>query len=78
VLNIDRACQTCHKWPEAELRARVETIQDRTFEMRNTAIDAVVKLTNDIAAAVNRTRFWERYAVRSCQAEDEDWAGSPA
>jgi nitrite reductase (cytochrome c-552) len=54
VLNINRACQTCHKWPEAELRARVETIQDRTFEMRNTAIDAVVKLTNDIAAAVKR------------------------
>jgi nitrite reductase (cytochrome c-552) len=54
VLNINRACQTCHKRPEAELRARVETIQDRTFEMRNTAIDAVVKLTNDIAAAVKR------------------------
>src|SRR5262245_51148717 len=53
-LNINRACQTCHKWPEAELRARIETIQDRTFEMRNTAIDAVVKLTNDIAAAVKR------------------------
>ena len=54
VLNINRACQTCHKWPEDELRHRIETIQDRTFEMRNAAIDAVVKLTNDIAAAVKR------------------------
>jgi nitrite reductase (cytochrome c-552) len=54
VLNINRACQTCHKWSEEELRSRVETIQDRTFEMRNAAIDAVVKLTNDIAAAVKR------------------------
>ena len=27
VLNINRACQTCHKWPEEELKARVETIQ---------------------------------------------------
>lgn len=54
VLNINRACQTCHKWPEDELRKRVETIQDRTFELRNTALDAVIKLTNDIAVAVKR------------------------
>jgi nitrite reductase (cytochrome c-552) len=52
MLNINRACQTCHKWPEDELRARVEKIQDRTFELRNIAVDAVVKLTTDIAAAV--------------------------
>ena len=54
VLNINRACQTCHKWSEEELRSRVETIQDRTYEMRNVALDAVIKLTNDIAAAVKR------------------------
>ena len=35
LLNINRACQTCHKWPEEELKARVETIQERTFELRN-------------------------------------------
>jgi nitrite reductase (cytochrome c-552) len=51
VLNINRACQTCHRWPEAELRERVRTIQDRTFEMRNIALDAVLTLTTDIAAA---------------------------
>ena len=27
LLNINNACQTCHKWPEEELLARVETIQ---------------------------------------------------
>ena len=33
LLNIDRACQTCHKWPEEEMRERASTtIQDRTFE----------------------------------------------
>ena len=31
LLNINRACQTCHKWPEEELKARAEAIQDRTF-----------------------------------------------
>jgi nitrite reductase (cytochrome c-552) len=51
LLNIHRACQTCHKWPEAELRARVETIQERTFQMRNLAMDALVDLIGDIKTA---------------------------
>jgi nitrite reductase (cytochrome c-552) len=52
LLMIDRACQTCHKAPEQELMARVHTIQDRTHEMRNLAIDATLALTHRIAAAV--------------------------
>lgn len=51
MLNVAHACQTCHKWPEAELKARVETIQDRTFQMRNAAMDAVVELIADLRAA---------------------------
>jgi nitrite reductase (cytochrome c-552) len=51
LLNVNRACQTCHKWDEGELRDRVFTIQDRTFAMRNTAMDALVSLVNDIKAA---------------------------
>jgi nitrite reductase (cytochrome c-552) len=51
LLNINNACQTCHKWPEDELRARVETIQTRTFRMRNIAMDALVQLINDVRAA---------------------------
>ena len=54
VLNLNRSCQTCHRWSEEELKARVETIQDRTFEMRNMAIDAVLQLTREIAAQVAR------------------------
>ena len=51
LLNINRACQTCHKWSEEELRARVETIQTRTHNLRNLAMDALVDLINDIKAA---------------------------
>jgi nitrite reductase (cytochrome c-552) len=51
LLNINRACQTCHKWPEHELKDRVETIQHRTFELRNRAMDALVALIHDLAAA---------------------------
>jgi len=51
VLNLNNACQTCHKWPEEELKSRVETIQGRTFEMRNVAMDALVELIEDIKRA---------------------------
>jgi nitrite reductase (cytochrome c-552) len=47
LLNINRACQTCHKWPEDELRQRVHIIQDRTYAMRNLAMDAVIDLIKD-------------------------------
>jgi nitrite reductase (cytochrome c-552) len=51
LLNINRACQTCHRWSEEELRARVETIQERTFRLRNIAMDALVELIEDLKAA---------------------------
>jgi nitrite reductase (cytochrome c-552) len=51
LLNLNRACQTCHKWPEEELKFRVETIQERTYELRNIAMDALIQLINDIKAA---------------------------
>ena len=51
VLNINRACQTCHKWPEEELKARVETIQERTYKLRNVAMDALMDLIKDLKAA---------------------------
>ncbi len=51
VLNINRACQTCHRRSEDDLRARVETIQKTTFELRNWAIDALVGLIGDLGSA---------------------------
>jgi nitrite reductase (cytochrome c-552) len=51
LLNVGNACQTCHKDSEEELRGRVETIQGRTYEMRNVAMDALVELIRDIQAA---------------------------
>ena len=51
VLNINHACQTCHRWPESELKDRVEAIQTRTQNMRNLAMDALVALIGDLKAA---------------------------
>ena len=54
LLNINKSCQTCHKFSEEELRARVETIQNRTFELRNIALDAVLELTRSIGVLAQR------------------------
>jgi nitrite reductase (cytochrome c-552) len=51
LLNINRACQPCHKWSEQELKDRAETIQKRVFDLRNKAMDALVGLIADIKAA---------------------------
>ncbi|WP_437280449.1 ammonia-forming cytochrome c nitrite reductase subunit c552 [Sorangium sp. So ce375] len=72
LLNVNRACQTCHKWPEDELRQRVETIQERHFEARNRAMDAVTALIGDIRRAKEAGMSDEalagpRAAQRKCQ-----------
>ncbi|MFI5104436.1 MAG: ammonia-forming cytochrome c nitrite reductase subunit c552 [Terriglobales bacterium] len=50
LLKVNRSCQTCHHFPEEELKARVEDIQDRFFDLRNTALDALMDLIRDIQA----------------------------
>lgn len=49
LLNVQKACQTCHHWPEEELLHRAFTIQDRTYKMRNLAMDALMDLIDDLA-----------------------------
>lgn len=44
LLNIAHACQTCHHVEESELRARAESLQERTMFARNLAMDALVAL----------------------------------
>jgi nitrite reductase (cytochrome c-552) len=51
LLNISRACQTCHRNDEAELRARVEGIQDRTKALIERAEAATMDLIDALKAA---------------------------
>lgn len=51
LLNINQACQTCHKASEDELKFRAETIQARTFNLRGIAMDALVQLITEIQNA---------------------------
>ncbi|MGV3774018.1 MAG: ammonia-forming cytochrome c nitrite reductase subunit c552 [Verrucomicrobiales bacterium] len=63
LLNINRACQTCHKWPEEQLRDQVRTIQDRTHSMRNLALNALTNLISDIKIARNEGANDEQLAA---------------
>lgn len=51
LLNINNACQTCHRVPEAEIKARVDVIQTRNFELLQRGGVAIVALIDAIVAA---------------------------
>ncbi len=51
LLNVNRACQTCHNVPEAELLARVDVIQDRNYQLMQRAADALMGHLDAIVAA---------------------------
>jgi nitrite reductase (cytochrome c-552) len=63
LLNINHACQTCHRWPEAELKARADTIQDRTYTLRNLAMNALMDLITDLKTARQAGRTDEQLAT---------------
>lgn len=62
MLNVNRSCQTCHRYPETEIRARVETIQGRTRELLDRAEDACVDAIKAIADAKARGATDEQLA----------------
>ncbi|WP_413581804.1 ammonia-forming cytochrome c nitrite reductase subunit c552 [Bdellovibrio sp. HCB288] len=74
LLNINRACQTCHNVPEKELADRATAIEDRHQRLRNIAFDALIDLINalkpykdvDLAKSPNKeleaARNFQRHA----------------
>jgi nitrite reductase (cytochrome c-552) len=51
LLNVDRACQTCHRFPEKEIKARTEAIQARNMALMDRAENALVDLLDALKAA---------------------------
>jgi nitrite reductase (cytochrome c-552) len=51
LLNVNRACQTCHNVPEQELLDRVALIQDRNHELLQRAGTAIMGLLDAVKAA---------------------------
>src|SRR5262249_61869722 len=46
-----RACQTCHRYPEEEIKARTDAIQARNKALMDRAEDALVELLDVLKAA---------------------------
>jgi hypothetical protein len=49
-----RRCQTCHRYPEQEILARAEAIQDRTERLMSLAENALLALMDAVQAATAR------------------------
>ena len=67
LLKINRSCQTCHHFSEEELKARAEDIQDRFFNQRNNALDALMDLINDIKANKDKATPQQLEKAREAQ-----------
>jgi nitrite reductase (cytochrome c-552) len=51
LLNVNRACQPCHKQAEDEIKARVDLIQSRNFDLLQRGGVAITALMDSIVAA---------------------------
>ncbi|HWI84077.1 ammonia-forming cytochrome c nitrite reductase subunit c552, partial [Ramlibacter sp.] len=51
LLNVSRACQPCHKQSEDEIKARVDLIQSRNFELMQRGGAAITALMDAVLAA---------------------------
>lgn len=54
LLNVNRACQTCHRFSESELLERVDNIQETNFQLLQRAGAALMGQLDAIAEAKSR------------------------
>jgi nitrite reductase (cytochrome c-552) len=73
LLNVARACQPCHSVPEAELLARVATIQDRTHALMDRAAAAAVDMLDAIVIAQRGGASAERLAEARALQRKAQW-----
>jgi nitrite reductase (cytochrome c-552) len=62
LLMVNQSCQTCHRFPEEELIARVELIQNRTHEAMEHAGNALTDMLDAIKAAKSAGASEEKLA----------------
>jgi nitrite reductase (cytochrome c-552) len=51
LLNVSRACQVCHPYPEMEILARADAIQNRTQDLMHRSARAMTDMLDAISAA---------------------------
>lgn len=54
LLNVNRSCQTCHRFSEEEMKSRVDVIQQRNYELLQRGGKAINDLIDAIVAAKAR------------------------
>jgi nitrite reductase (cytochrome c-552) len=54
LLNINRACQTCHHFSEEEIKSRVDVIQDRNYQLLQRGGKALMDQLDAVVAAKKR------------------------
>ncbi len=73
LLNVNRACQTCHRFPEAEMLARVDAIQQRNHDLLERGGQALVGLLDAVAAARARGATAEQLAPALALQRKAQW-----
>jgi nitrite reductase (cytochrome c-552) len=73
LLMVNLSCQTCHRFPEKELIARVEVIQDRTHALMDRAGVALTDMLDAIKAAKARGATNDQLAAAYALQRKAQW-----
>jgi nitrite reductase (cytochrome c-552) len=73
LLNIQRACQTCHRLEEQELKDRVDVIQQRNYDLLQRGGKAIVDLIDALVAAQARGATPEQLAAALTLQRQAQW-----
>ncbi len=73
LLNINRACQTCHRWSETELQARADVIQQHNYDLLQRGGTAIVALIDAVMAAKAKGVPPERLATALDMQRKAQW-----
>jgi nitrite reductase (cytochrome c-552) len=73
LLNVQRACQTCHRLEEQELKQRVDVIQQRNYDLLQRGGAAIVDLIEALVAAQTRGATPEQLAAPRALQRQAQW-----
>src|SRR5262249_60857211 len=73
LLNLNRACQTCHAMPDKELEARVLAIQDRHHALLERAARATTDMLDAIVSAKKAGATEGDLKAAAAQHRKADW-----
>jgi nitrite reductase (cytochrome c-552) len=73
LLNIARSCQPCHPYPEEELKARADAIQERTHALMQRSASALVDMLDALSAARQSGADPERLAAAQALQRKAQW-----